>query len=234
MIRIAICDDSVNDASYLADLCNKCNMMYELNVHTFTDGELFIKEHQKNLYDIVFLDVEMPKSSGIEIGKQLRLINEHTIIIFSTNYPQYAIDGYDCEAFHYLLKPISPDKLEVSLHRAIKKIAFLHQYHCVKIQNTIRRIPIADIYFVEYCRKHVIYHTKEELIETTGRFSDVIKELQKFGFYQVHQGYIVNFSKVKYIRNYSIILEDNASVMISVRKKNDVLLTYAKYLEEIL
>lgn len=232
MIKIAICDDSINDAAYLKNQCKKCNITYELDIHTFTDASRFLEEHQKYPYDIVFLDIEMPNNSGIEVGKQLRMISKHTIIIFSTSYPQYAIDGYDCEAFHYLLKPISQDKLKPTLCRAIKKLLSLHQYHCLKIQNTVRRIPISDIYFIEYCRKHVIYHTKNDLIETTGRFSDVIHELQKYGFCQVHQGYIVNFSKVHDFNGYSIILDNQQSVMISVRKKKEVLLAYSKYVEE--
>ena len=234
MIKIAICDDSPCDAAYLEKLCNKCDMLYELKTQTFTNTELFLYTHQKDPYDIVFLDIEMPHQSGIELGMQLKKINQQTIIIFSTSYPQYAIEGYNCEAFQYLLKPVSEEKLQTTLRRAIRKISILHQYHCVKIRNTVQRIPISEILFIEYCRKHIIYHNKNNLIETTGRFSDVIDELQKYGFYQIHQGYIVNLAKIKSIQGYSVILEDNTSVLVSVRKKSSVLLAYAKYLEDLL
>jgi len=232
MIKIAICDDSLLDAMSLEKLCKKCDSLYELKVHTFTDTKLFLSAHQKNLYDIVFLDIEMPNQSGIELGKQLRKMNEKTIIIFSTSYPQYAIEGYDCEAFQYLLKPIAHEKLQDTLNRATHKISVSRQYHSIKIHNVVRRLPISEIYFIEYCRKHVIYHMKNEQIETTGRFSDVIQDLQKYGFYQIHQGYIVNFDKVKDIREYSIILNDDRTVMISVRKKKEVILAYTKYVEK--
>lgn len=231
MIKIAICDDSLRDATSLENLCKSCNLKYDIKIHTFTDTKLFLTAHQKNLYDIVFLDIEMPNHSGIELGKQLRKMNEKTIIIFSTSYPQYAIEGYDCEAFQYLLKPISQEKLEDTLNRAANKISVSRQYHSIKIHNIVRRIPISEIYFIEYCRKHVIYHMKNEQIETTGRFSDVIQDLQEYGFYQIHQGYIVNFDKIKDIREYSVILEDNRTVMISVRKKKEVVLAYTKYVE---
>ena len=234
MIKIAICDDSPCDASYLEKLCNEWDMLYEIKTQVFTNAELFLDSHQKDPYDIVFLDIEMPNQSGIELGMQLKKINRQTIIIFSTSYPQYAIEGYNCEAFQYLLKPLSKEKLQTTLRRAIRKIAIFHQYHCVKTRNTVQRIPISEILFIEYCRKHIIYHTKNNLIETTGRFSDVINELQKHGFYQIHQGYIVNLAKIKSIQGYSVILEDNTSVLVSVRKKTSFLLAYAKYLEDLL
>lgn len=232
MIKIAICDDSLHDATSLEKLCKVCDTLYEYKIHTFTDTNLFLTAHQKSCYDIVFLDIEMPNQSGIELGKQLRSINEKTIIIFSTSYPQYAIEGYDCEAFRYLLKPISKEKLEYTLNLATNKISISHQYYSIKIHNIVRRIPISDIYFIEYCQKHIIYHMKNEQIETTGRFSDVIQDLQKYGFYQIHQGYIVNLDKIKDIREYSVILEDNRAVMISVRKKKEVVLAYTKYVEK--
>ena len=234
MVRIAICDDSVFDARFLETLCNDEHERYDMEIRSFTDAKEFLMDYQKNLYDIVFLDIEMPKLGGIEVGKELRKFNSQTILIFATGYPQYAIEGYDCEAFQYLLKPVSKEKLTETLSRAMNKLSLLHQYYCVKTQNTIHRCLISDIYFVEYCQKHIIYHLKDDRIETTGRFSDVVSELGKYGFYQVHQGYIVNFSKIKRIQGYDILLEDGSRVMISVRKKSAVLLAYAKYLEETL
>ena len=234
MISIAICDDSLQDAARLRGLCESFSSACEIEYSVFTDAEEFLSEHQKAQFDIVFLDVEMPSQSGLDVGKKIRAANNQTIIIFSTSYPQYAIEGYNCEAFQYLLKPVSKEKLETTLRCAIRKISILHQYHCVKTKFAVQQIPISEILFIEYCRKHIIYHTKNNLIETTGRFSDVNDELQKYGFYQSHQGYIVNLAKIKSIQGYSVILEDNSSVLVSVRKKSSVLLAYAKYLEDLL
>jgi two-component system response regulator LytT len=231
MLRIAICDDSQSDSAQLEHLCRACKGVCDMEISTFTDSDLFLSECQKKPYDIVFLDVEMPAKNGIDIGKQIRRADDKVVIIFFTSYPEYAIDAYDCEAFGYLLKPISCEKLEDTLGRAIHKLSLSRQYHTVKIHNVVRRIPISDIYYVEYCRKHIIYHTRDESIETTGRFSDVLNELDKYGFYQVHQGYIVNFDKVYDFDGYNVILDDKRSVMISVRKKKEVILAYTKYVE---
>ena len=233
MLRIAICDDSPSDAKALQQLCQLCELPSSMDISIFTSGEQFLETHLKNKYDIVFLDVDMPQVSGITIGNQLREKDKQVIIIFSTSYPQYAIDAYDCEAFHYLLKPCTQDKLENTLKKAIVKLKITHKYHKVKIHNQTHYIPITEINYIEYCRKHIIYHTNNKSIETTGKFADVIAELQKYGFYQIHQGYIVNLSKVRDIKDYSLILTNNESVMISVRKKKEVLLAYAKHMENL-
>ena len=232
MINIAICDDSIFDIEHLKSTCQLCDLPDEINIETFHSGMQFLKLYSGKKYDVVFLDIDMPEVSGIEIGKQIRKMDKSAIIIFCTNYPQYAINAYDCEAFHYLLKPCPKDKLEDVLKRAITKMGMIHKYHTVKIQNRVCNIPIADINYIEYCRKHIIYHTNDRNIETTGRFSDVNDELKKYGFYQIHQGYIVNLAKVRDIKGYSIVLDNGENVMISVRKKSDVLLAYAKYTED--
>lgn len=232
MLRIAICDDFPNEATALKNCCSACTLIDEAEITVFNDGELLFNSHQKDRFDIVFLDVDMPNIDGINLGKNLRQIDKQVIIIFYTNYQQYAINAYDCEAFHYLLKPCSQDKVELILKRATAKLGLLHKYHVIKIQNKVQRILLNDIYYIEYCRKHIIYHTVDQHILTTGKFSDVINELQKYGFYQVHQGYIVNLAKVRDIKGYSVLLDNGNNVMISVRKKSDVLLAYAKYVED--
>lgn len=231
MIRIAVCDDSHIDAQALYLQCQTCNLNDDLQIVLFEQGEEMVKAAMQTPFHIVFLDVDMPGQNGIQIGKQLRELNSKLIIIFVTNYPQYAIEAYDCEAFHYLLKPTTSERVSNILKRAVMKLGVVHKNHIVHIQNRTISIPLDEIYYIEYCRKHIIYHLANRVFETTGRFRDVIGELQKYGFYQIHQGYIVNFSKVKDIRGYSVILTNDQSIMVSVRKKSEVLGAYTDYVE---
>ena len=233
MIKIAICDDCKKDLLCLDDLCRKCNLNDSIRVDLYNDGEKLLLHLNKNSFDIVLLDVDMPKLNGISLGKQIRMIDQNIIIIFCTSYPQYAIEAFDCEAFSYLLKPCTAEKVQEILLRATKKLGMIHKYHIIKIQNKTLRLPISEIYYIEYCQKHIIYHSSTKKYETTGKFFEVYNELKKYGFYQVHQGYIVNLSKVKDFNGYTVILDNDQKVLISVRKKRDVLLAYTKYVEEL-
>lgn len=233
MIKIAICDDSAIDAKHLKSICESCDLPDKLEVSLFSNGESLLTALSVSNFDVIFLDIDMPRINGIDVGKAIRQEKEHAIIIFCTSYPQYAIEAYDCEAFHYVVKPCTRDKIQNILVRAINKLRLTRKYHSVKVQNKILKFSISEIYYVEYCQKHIIYHLADRTIETTGRFSDINNELKKYGFYQIHQGYIVNFEKVRDFKGYTAVLEDGRDVLISVRKKSEVLLAYAKYVENL-
>lgn len=233
-MRIAICDDSPRDAAHLYNLCSENRELTDSRIDIYTSPNKLIAEFKSNPYDLLFLDIEMPETDGISLGKQIKSLCEDTILVFTTSYPQFAIDAYDCEAFHYILKPCKKEKVCSVIGKAVSKYRFLHQYHIVKVKNQTYKLPINDIYYVECCRKHVIYHLKDRSVETTEKLSSAYDALSEFGFYQVHQGYIVNFEKVYEFRDYSIILDDNRSVTISTRKKKEVLLAYAKYVERFI
>ena len=233
MINIAICDDSHADTLDLQSICESCDLGDSVSVTVYESGKSLLSVLDIHTPDIVFLDVEMPDGDGISVGKQIRESNKKVIVIFFTNYPQYAIEAYDCEAFHYLLKPCKSEKVQEVLSRAYAKLGRMHTYHTFKIRNKTLRLPISDIYYVECCRKHVIYYTENEKFETTGKLFEAYEELKKYGFYQVHQGYIVNLAHIRDFQGFIAILDNGARVPISIRKKSDVILTYAKYVEEL-
>ena len=234
MVRIAICDDSAKDVSSLKLLCESCSTAEILEISTFESPSELLSAHAAKKYDILLLDIEMPEMNGIDLGKELRKTDAKSIIIFITAYPQYAIDGYECAAFWYILKPCDKDKLNSVLNMAIEKLGALSRSHTIRIHNKTLSLPLESIDYIEFCKRHTVYHTSDGIYTTTERFADVCEALGKYGFYQVHQGYIVNFAKVKDFDNYSVILKANEKVPISIRKKKEVLLAYARYVESSL
>lgn len=230
-MKIVICDDNSKDVDILRKLLSN-------NDYIKNNGKIYSFTQSKELYariktdfDIVFLDIDMPEINGIELGNHIHKYCPDTYIVFVTSYPQYAIDAFDCEAFHYLLKPINKQKADNVINALIQKHTEKNKYHIVKIKTESLRIPIKDIYYIEYCRRHVIYHLKDREYETVGKFSDVYDELKDFGFFQIHQGYIVNMDKIVEFDKYSVILEDCKTVMMSTRKRTEVIMAYTKYIE---
>lgn len=231
-MKIAICDDSVKDAEQIKHCCLVSALSSSFDYTIFHSGNKLISSlHDGNQFDIFFLDVDMPEISGIDVGKFVRSHNDNAIIIFITSYPEYAINAFECEAFNYVLKPCDPQRIEEILIRAVNRFGITHKYHKVKIRNQTIRILLSDIYYIECLKKHIIYHLKDEDIETTDKLSNVYDALCDFGFYQIHQGYIVNMDKIKSFNGYSVILDDGRSVMVSVRKKAETLIAYSKYVE---
>lgn len=231
-MRIAICDDNKRDCERLQSYCEGSKELFNIKYTTFLSGdELLASFENGQRFDIVFLDVDMPGRSGIDTGKTIRQYDKNVIIVFVTSYSEFALDAFECEAFHYLIKPCDPAKLDDVLKRAAGRFGIQNRYHVVKVGTQKCRFLISELYYVEYCQKHVIYHLKGEDIEATDKLSNVYDILSKYGFYQVHQGYIVNLEKIKRFEKFDIILDDDRKVSMSVRKRKNVMLVYSKYIE---
>jgi len=174
----------------------------------------------------------MPGINGIELGMKIREITHDTNIVFATNYPEYAIDAYDCEAFHYLLKPLVPVKVKKVLDSLIKAYQKSHAEYPIKTKSGYIKIPLGELYYVEYCRKHLIFHLKDKIIEVPGKLSDAYEFLIGYDFCQVHQGYIVSLRKIVNMDKLNVYLDNDEIVPISQRKKPEVFARYAEFLGE--
>lgn len=232
-MKIAVCDDSFEFRKELLDrIQQSIPMSEEITFYEFSSSEELLESYDEEIrYDIIFLDVEMAETSGIDAGIRIRTIDKKVIIIFVSNYSKYAIPAYDCEAFYFVVKPVVQKKFENILSKAIEKYKLIHQYYIIKNKSGIRKIPVKDILFIEIYRKHLIFHMINGRYETIGKISDALCQLCQYGFCQVHQGYLVNMNHIKAFTGYDIILDNGEKVMMSVRKKSDVLRIYADYLE---
>ena len=118
LINILVCDD---DTVFLRQQADNIAVVLEnhhlpARVHTFSDKS-DIPESLLQSCDMAFLDIDFPKAAfnGMDIARRLRLCNRDTVIIFVTNYVEYAREGYEVQAFRYLLKKEIPQKLEKCL-----------------------------------------------------------------------------------------------------------------------
>lgn len=232
-MRIAICDDNRRECTHIQSLCEACEFDADVTYGIFTSGtELIAEARQGTVFDIVFLDVDMPVINGIETGKELRQISPSCVIIFVTAHPEYAIDAFECQAFHYLLKPCSEEKLREVLTHAFSRLDLLHKYHVIKLKDRILSVPIRDICYIEYVNKRIIYHTVTEDIAERNTLQSVYESVRAHGFYQVHQGFIVNMDKIKVIERDEIILQDDRRVPMSRRNKTELSIKYMKHVEK--
>ena len=230
-MKIALCDDSAQALDHLHKMITASNPHVQCD--TFVSGtallEVFLSTAQ---YDAIFLDIDMPETNGLELG---RLIKQHapkTMLVFVTCYPQYAVEAFDCEAFHYLLKPVAQDKVSQVLDRLMRCYLEQNRYHTVKIRHETLRILICDIFYIECCQKHVLYYTGNSVYDTVSMLKTVYEDLKPYGFFQVHQGYLVNMDKISHFDGFDIVLSDSRRVPMSVRKRTEVLTAYARYIEE--
>jgi len=234
-IQIAICDDNIDDCDSIENLL-KMNPFYKkANVIKFTNGTELLNYHNKNHFDIILLDVDMPDHSGIEIGKYLRQNDNETLLIFVTNYRQYSLEGYDCDAFHYLLKPINEAQFNHVINKAIRKKLIYRAKIKLNVNGINHVIKIQDIYYIEASQYHKItYHTDAGEYTVRGTLSDVLDKFSNFGFFQIHKAFIVNFNKATRIANKEIVFDNKKTAPISDRRLKEVELVFTEYLEKTL
>lgn len=211
--KIAICDDFEQDAKYIASAVNKWaekeRILLDVEVFPSADSFLFHYADHKD-FDIMLLDIEMPSMSGIELAKKIRLENDAVQIIFITGFIDYIAEGYDVAALHYLMKPLSEDKLSEVLNRAVLKIRKNEKSLFLSISGEMLRIPIYQIKYLEVQQNYVTVHAKKDYTvkKTLGEFESELDER----FYRTGRSFIVNLSCIDKITKNSVHLSDGSVI----------------------
>lgn len=124
MIRIAACDDNPIQLSILEEFLEDCRpeLDEDIIVSSFTSAAELTKARGSQIFDIYFLDIIMPKESGMELARKIRNSGDDGLIIFLTTDKNYALESYDVEAFRYMVKPMDKERCLSSLQAAIKHI----------------------------------------------------------------------------------------------------------------
>lgn len=183
---------------------------------------------QQEPIDLIFLDIEMPGLSGLELLKSLP---HAPFVIFTTAYPQYALDGYQFNAIDYLVKPISFERFLQAINKAWRLLARQHtgaasqQEHAfifVKTDKRLVKLSIEDILFIEGMQNYIVIHTAQEKLMILAPLKNILDLLPADTFLQIHKSYIVSINKVEAIEGNELILP-NHKIPISARMRPQVL-----------
>ena len=229
-VKIAVCDDSSVYRKQIVSNLKRIEPIKDSICSEFASSEDLLNAYNAGeKFDIIFLDVEMNEINGIDAGIEIRKTDKTAIIIFVSSYPKYAIPAYECEAFYFIVKPINDVQFNKIVYKAIEKFKATHKYILVKSNGKLQKLYISDILYVEIYRKHLIFHTFADKFETLGKISETYIEL----ICQVHQGYLVNMNYIKEFVNNDIVMTNGEKVMVSVRRKTEVLREYISFLEKV-
>ncbi len=153
--------------------------------------------------DLIFLDIEMPGLSGMGFYQSLQHPPQ---VIFTTAYPQYALQGFNVNALDYLIKPISFDRFVKAALKAREyfeirkshpdKLNAEADFFYVKANNKIEKILLEDIYYAEALQNYICIHTKEKKYITYLTFKSLEEYLPADKFLKIHKSFIVAVSKV--------------------------------------
>ena len=207
--RVAIVDDRETDAQFVRDLLIDWSENRQLGIQAriFSSAESFLFRYAEDKdWDILLLDIEMGAMDGVTMAKRVRRDNEAVQIVFITGYSDYISEGYEVAALHYLMKPVSREKLLTVLDRAIEKCR--QQERCLILESAgeLVRIPFYDIRYLDVRQNYVTVHAKDDhtVKRTLGEFE---KDLDN-RFCRVGRSMIVNLSFIQRVTKTEVRLSD--------------------------
>lgn len=236
-LNIAVCDDDSVHVDLITSYIKSMDTSYNIDCILAYSGEELLEQLNEKKIDVVFLDIEMKTLNGIETGKKIRALSEDTIIVYITGYRHYAVEAFEIESFHYLIKPIMEAKFVKLMERILTRIeerkAFRDKEKIlpIKTRDNLIQLQYDTIYYFEKDFRKLKVHTSDTTIEFYGSMNNLLGEIDTSYFIRCHQSYIVNKHKIKGIQGNTIILnrEENSYIPISRTYKKEITdIFYAK------
>ena len=221
MIRITICDDN---RLFLEELRSKIRSILSCrNIH----AEIRVFECAESMpddlipsTDIFFLDIDFAgkRYNGIDIAKKVRRIRQDSIIVFVTNFIEYAPEGYEVQAFRYLLKQKIDSALEPCLLQTIGKLQTEQETIQINTSGEIRKFPLSDVLYIESQAHLAVMHVQKhghQTVKTYKFYSSLAsleEQLSGQGFLRIQKSYLVN---MRHLQKYQCTqaLLDNGTVL---------------------
>lgn len=214
-MNIAICDDEQQDIDILYNYCKSCKLPY--NISTFLSASDLLEAFKSQFYDLIFLDIEMDKPNGFEIGSILAGYSPRPVIVFTTNALQYAVRGYGI-AFRFLCKPITITMFQSVVREALDEI--LPQKAAVTCGSTQKMISINDVIYFESLNRHIIFHfANTSTLEIKDSMENMISFFSYPSFVQIHRSYCINLNYVDSFTPLAVTMTDGCKIPLSRKKQ---------------
>lgn len=206
MYRIAICDDEKNTCNQLETYIKQYMKLHYIReeILIFYEGETLCDYLKKgNVVNLVFLDIELPKISGVEVGKYVRdvLKDEITDIIYISSKTNYALELFMCRPLDFIIKPLSNEKIDKILDVVIRRNGIKSKTFEFQSEGIIQKVSLQEIIYFRSDNKkiHISLCSGEEKI-FNGKLSDVMKRITDSFFLQIHKSFFINCD---YVLEYS-------------------------------
>lgn len=229
-LTVAVCDDDKGQLGELARLLSGWGTErgYTLHIREYTGAEGFWFSYGDEPCDLLLLDIEMGRQNGMDLAKELRSRGDMLPVVFVTGYSDYMNDGYEVEALHYLLKPVSREKLFAVLDRFVKRREKKGDLVVAGEQGILHIAPEEVLYCEAVGKKtHVHMEGGAALVcdEGIGAFAGRLPG----GFVSCHRSYIVNLRHVRSVGRTEAALDNGERVPLSRRLREAVGEGFVRY-----
>ncbi len=233
MIRAAICDDEANFLDHIHKRISEelRDRGAEYSLDKFISGEKFLEAH-RTPYDVVFLDIDMPKTGGFEVAERINTLN--TLIVFVTSHDELVYSSFKFQPFRFIRKAYLDEELPEIIDAVISKIAerAAERKFTLHAKNGSVVIDLRNLEYIEIYGHRLLVHVKDgEPLECYGSLSELEKELLRYDFVRTHKSYLVNCACIYSIEKNQVILDDKTAIPLSRYKSETVRNKFVKLLQ---
>lgn len=228
MINCIAIDDEPLALSIIETFCAKVPFLQLQK--TFTDTSEAARFLRKFPVDLVFLDIQMPDMLGTDFYREHA---KDKMVIFTTAFSQYAVEGFDLNAIDYLLKPIEFQRFLQAANKSQEYFNYLHlsdhktqQHLYVRSEYSLVKIAFSDILYIETLDDYLKIHLKtKKTVLTKMNLKNMMSKLNSSEFVRPHRSYVVPLSLIESVRGKTIHLSD-IEIPIGVKYEEDFLKAY--------
>lgn len=230
-VRIAVVENELNVAQNDIVLLERYAKENSVSLETaiFQNGYEFLDTEEE--FDAVLMDIDMPGLNGMEVAEKLREKNKTIDIIFTTNLPQFAVDGYKVQALDFVIKPVTFPNLSFAMEKVVeKKRNIVNGSFFLRIGGFARRIHNEEVLYIEMVNHYIVLHeTDMEPVRIRGSLKMIDDLLNPEIFVKINSGIIINISKVSSFENGLVLMEDGSNLPLSRSHKKDFAVRLAEF-----
>ncbi len=217
MLKIAICDDERVEVEYLSRLVADWGKrrLLPVQISRFSSAEQFLFSYAENKeFDLLLLDVQMDRMNGVELAKRIRAENKRVQLIFITGIPDFISEGYEVSALHYLLKPVSEEKLFSVLDKAGALLNQTEPLFLLQLDGEMIALQQREILYLEARGHYLTIHTKRGEYQKKMTLTDALSSLDE-RFYRCQRSFAVNLYEIKRVSRTEVELLNGEKLPLS-------------------
>ena len=214
-IKCLIIDDEPLAIDVIENYLQRLNIT---QIHRCENGIDAFQLLQQQAFDLIFLDIEMPLLTGLDL---LKTMKDPPNVIITTAYRDYAVEGFEFEVLDYLLKPISFPRFMKAMERAFKNTK-PQEFLYLKVDRKLVKISIGDILYIESLKDYIRVKTADNAFVSYQTLTSITEKLPKDKFIRIHRSFTVAIDKIKAIDG-MVVEIDGAQIPISREQRQEVM-----------
>ena len=195
----------------------------ECRVEAYQDARWLLGDIAAQKYDMYILDVEMPQLSGLEVAREIRKYYPDPVIIFVTNFVDYAVEAYEVNTYRYIPKEILQEKLTEAYEALLPQILEQEKkYYIIEKKADVEKINYEDLFYLKKDGRYTVLVHRHGESRVRKSMADVMHELDSPEFIVINKGYVANIRHIMNLKDHLILMRDGTKLPVGAPRLGQV------------